>query len=170
MEQAGIADVYELDWGESVSLSGTVTVTMVPAQHFSSRGLWDRNKALWGGFVISGPSGNVYFAGDTGYGPHFAEIARRFSPITVAILPIAPFRPNRPDQSRSGVHMGPVAAVMAHKVLGAKLSIAAHFQVFQLGPEGFDDAVNGLAQALKEGNLAPGVFIAPVPGQVFEPS
>lgn len=172
VKEAGIADVHELDWWESLRVSDRVTVTLVPARHFSSRGLWDRNKALWGGFVIAGPSGTVYYAGDTGYGPHFAEIARRFSPITAAILPIAPFRPDQPvpgaDRPHSGMHMGPLAAVMAHKVLGAKQSIAAHFQVFQLGPDGFDDAVNGLAQALKEANLAPGAFIAPKPGQVVE--
>ncbi len=172
IHEAGIAGVHELDWWESIRLSDKVTVTLVPARHFSSRGLWDRNKALWGGFVISGPSGSVYYSGDTGYGPHFADIARRYSPIAVTILPIAPFAPGRPvpgpDQPHSGMHMGPVAAVMAHRVLGARQSIAAHFQVFRLGPDGFDDAMNGLAQALKEANLAPDAFIAPKPGQVVE--
>ncbi len=164
--------MHELDWWESVRLSDKVTLTLVPARHFSSRGFWDRNKALWGGFVISGPSGTIFYAGDTGYGPHFAEIARRFSPIAVAILPIAPFSPGQSaagaEQSRSGMHMGPRAAIMAHKALGAKQSIAAHFQVFQLGPDGFDDAVNGLAQALKEADLDADAFIAPRPGQAIE--
>ena len=93
MRSTGIPTVEELDWWQSVRLSSTVTITLVPAQHFSARTLWDRDRTLWGGFVISGPSGNVYYSGDTGYGPHFREIARRFSPIRVAILPIAPFRP-----------------------------------------------------------------------------
>ena len=66
--ETGIPEVDELDWWQSVRLSEGVTVTMVPAQHFSSRLPWDRNKTLWGGFVISGPSGNVYYAGDTGMG------------------------------------------------------------------------------------------------------
>ncbi len=164
----GIRPVDELDWWESTRLSQGVTVTLVPAQHFSSRTLWDRNKALWGGFVISGPSGNIYYAGDTGYGPHFKEIARRFAPIRAALLPISPFRPQQskePPRLGPSVHMGPAEAVQAHIDLGAQISIAAHFQVFQLGPDGFDDAVNELASALKERSLSPDAFLALSPGQ-----
>jgi L-ascorbate metabolism protein UlaG (beta-lactamase superfamily) len=170
--ESGIPRVEEMDWWESVSLSPKVKITLVPAQHFSGRTPWDRNKTLWGGFVISGPSGNVYFAGDTAHGSHIHEIGRRFSPIRVALLPISPFRTlktNDMTPSRfSVVHMAPVEAVQAHLDLQAEMSIASHFQVFRLGWDGFDDAVNELALALKEQNLDPGVFPAPVPGQVFE--
>lgn len=167
----GIPTVDELDWWQSVRVSPDVTITMVPAQHFSSRTLWDRNQTLWGGFVISGHSGNVLYSGDTGYGPHFQEIARRFSPIRVALLPIAPFRPQKTGEPTPGyrliVHMGPAEAVKAHLDLGAPFTIAAHFQVFRLGIEGFDDAVTGLASTLKEHNLKPDTFIAPVLGQAI---
>jgi L-ascorbate metabolism protein UlaG (beta-lactamase superfamily) len=169
IRETGIAAVDELDWWQSVRLSKEVSVTVVPAQHFSSRTLWDRNRTLWGGFVISGPSGNVFYAGDTGYGPHFREIAQRFSPIRVALLPIAPFRPQNstePPYSRyPRVHMGPAEAVQAHTDLRAGISIAAHFQVFQLGGDGFDDAVNELKSALAEQGLKPETFVAPSPGQ-----
>ena len=175
VRDAGIPNVDALDWWQSVRLSPDVTVTLVPAQHFSSRTLWDRNKTLWGGFVISGPSGNVFYSGDTGYGPHFREIASRFSPIRVALLPISPFRPQQSTEPPrepypSSMHMGPAEAVQAHVDLGAELSIAAHFQVFQLGPDGFDDAVNALASALKDRDLGLDTFIAPAPGQAIEPS
>ncbi len=174
VRESGIPTVDELDWWQSVTLSPNMKITLVPAQHFSSRTPWDRNKTLWGGFVISGPSGNVFYSGDTGYGPHFQEIARRFSPIRVAILPISPFRPQQskapsPPQF-SMVHMGPWEAVRAHIDLNAGLSLAAHFQVFQLGWDGFDDAVNELASALKEGHLKPDAFIAPIPGKAIEPT
>jgi L-ascorbate metabolism protein UlaG (beta-lactamase superfamily) len=172
MRETGIPQTEELDWWQSVRLSPDVTVTLAPAQHFSARSLWDRNKTLWGGFVISGPSGNVFYAGDTGYGPHFREIAERFSPIRAALLPIAPFRPeqsNAPSQwFRPSVHMGPAEAVQAHLDLGAKVSIAAHFQVFQLGFDGFDAAVSELAAALKNRELPPETFIAPTPGRAID--
>ena len=162
----------ELDWWESVRLSPDVTVTLVPAQHFSARTLWDRNKTLWGGFVVSGPAGNVFYSGDTGYGPHFREIARRFSPIRMALLPISPFRPRQSKDAPAGyysiVHMGPADAVQAHLDLGARMSVAAHFQVFQLGTDGFDDAVNELAAAVKERDLPPDAFIAPTLGRAVE--
>ena len=172
IRESGIPSVDELDWWESVRLSADVTVTLVPAQHFSARTLWDRNKALWGGFVVSGPAGNVFYSGDTGYGPHFREIARRFSPIRMALLPISPYRPRQskdaPASYYSIVHTGPADAVQAHLDLGARMSVAFHFQVFQLGTDGFDDAVNELAAAVKERDLPPDSFIAPTLGQAIE--
>jgi L-ascorbate metabolism protein UlaG (beta-lactamase superfamily) len=169
IRDAGIARVNEFDWWQSTPLSPDVTVTLVPSRHFSSRTLWDRNETLWGGFVISGPSGNVFYSGDTGYGPHFKEIARRFSPIRVAILPISPFQSRQSKEPpHSSLHMGPVEAVQAHRDLNAQVSIAAHFQVFQLGSDGFDDAVNELSAVLKENNLNHEAFVAPEPGQPLE--
>jgi L-ascorbate metabolism protein UlaG (beta-lactamase superfamily) len=174
IQGTGIPHTDELDWWQSVRLSPDVTVTLVPAQHFSSRTLWDRNKTLWGGFVISGPSGNVFHAGDTGYGPHFREIARRFSPIRMALLPIAPFRPRQSKDTLtsnySSVHMGPAEAVQTHLDLGTQVSVAAHFQIFQFGADGFDDAVNELASTLQERNLKPETFITPILGQAIEPA
>jgi len=172
VRDSGIPEVEEFDWWQSAHLSSDVTVTLVPAQHFSSRTLWDRNRTLWGGFVVSGPSGKVFYPGDTGYGPHFREIASRFSPITAALLPISPFRSQAlnelsPDHRRS-VHMGPAEAVQAHLDLRAKVSIAAHFRVFQLGSDGFDDAVYGLAVSLMNRNLNPDAFIALSPGRSLE--
>ena len=70
----------ELDWGEGRALGDRVQLTYVPGEHFSARGLFDRNKTLWGGFVIETPSGPIYYAGDTGAGPHFETIRRRFGP------------------------------------------------------------------------------------------
>jgi L-ascorbate metabolism protein UlaG (beta-lactamase superfamily) len=168
---AGMPAVEEMDWWESRCLTPEVTVTLVPARHFSSRTLWDRNKALWGGFVLSGPAGNVYHAGDTAYGPHFRQIAARLGPIRLAILPIAPYRPRPPEgepaPAPSRVHMGPVEAVQAHRDLGAQKSLASHFQVFQLGWEGFDDAVRDLTAAQEGISPEERPFVAPAPGRFF---
>ena len=172
VRESGISRVDELDWWQSIPLSPFIKITLVPARHFSARTPWDRNKTLWGGFVISGPAGNVYFAGDTGYGPHFREIARRFSPIRVALLPISPFRTQKSEDMTpphfSIVHLSPSEAVQAHMDLNTPLSIAAHFQVFQLGWDGFDDALKELASALNEHRLGNNEFIAPAPGQAID--
>jgi L-ascorbate metabolism protein UlaG (beta-lactamase superfamily) len=172
VRESGIPIVDEMDWWQSIPLSSNVRITLVPARHFSARTPWDRNKTLWGGYVISGLSGNVFFAGDTGYGPHFREIARRFSPIQVALLPISPFRTQRSNESTpphfSIVHMGPSEAVQAHRDLNAHLSLAAHFQVFQLGWDGFDDAVDELGFSLKKHHLRHDEFVAPVLGQAID--
>ncbi|MEE9912878.1 MAG: MBL fold metallo-hydrolase [Deltaproteobacteria bacterium] len=169
---AEIPDVTELDWWQSVTLANGVKLTLVPAQHFSSRSPWDRNETLWGGFVITGPSGNIYYAGDTGYGPHFQEIARRFSPIRAALLPISPYRARSsnpaPPAPYTSIHMSPPEAVQAHIDLGASLSIAAHFQVFQLGWDGFDDAVNELSANLKKRTMPPDAFLTPMPGRPID--
>ena len=112
----GLANVDELDWWESRDIAPGVKITAVPVQHFSNRGLTDRNRTLWTGFVISGPAGNVFFAGDTGFGPHFEAIAEAFSPIRLAILPIGAYRP---EWFMGPVHETPAQAVEAQQFVGA---------------------------------------------------
>jgi L-ascorbate metabolism protein UlaG (beta-lactamase superfamily) len=170
LREAKLSNVQELDWWEAVPLSADVTVTLVPAQHFSSRTLWDRNEALWGGFVVSGPAGNVYFAGDTGYGPHFREIAKRFAPLRFALLPISPFHPagrstGEAATNHARVHLGPEEAVQAHLDLGAPPSLAGHFQTFQLGDDDFEEAPRALALAALAKGLRPDAFVIPEFGQ-----
>jgi L-ascorbate metabolism protein UlaG (beta-lactamase superfamily) len=166
---AGFETAMELDWWQSVKISQIVTVTLVPAQHFSMRSLWDRDETLWGGFVVSGPSGNVYFAGDTGYGPHFKEIVRRLGAIRVALLPIAPFR--QPEQNKdstpnfASIHLGPEEAVLAHIDLGSNFTLACHFQTFQLGGEDFDAAPKALSASVIKHGLKPDTFTAPAFGE-----
>lgn len=141
MERYGIRNVTELDWWES---SGNITV--VPAQHFSARALSDRNRNLWGGFVVRGQKGNVYFAGDTGWGDHFAEIGRRFAPIRLALLPIGAYLPR---WFMKPAHIDPAEAVEAHEVLGACTSVAMHFGTFALGDDGEHDPVRDLRSAIE---------------------
>ncbi len=147
-------DAVELDWWGS-SLQRGLAVTCVPAQHFSGRGLFDRDHSLWGGFVVEGPAGRVYFAGDTGWGSHFAEIGERCGPPDVALLPIGAFRPRaimRP------VHTDPEEAVRAHRALGAVRSVPIHFGTFALGADGPDEALTGLAAARVQHGVAEEAF------------
>ena len=115
-------------------LSG-VTIHCVPALHFSARGIFDRNKTLWCGYVIEYPESLVYFAGDTSFGSHFAQIREKFGSPQLALLPIGAYEPR---WFMSSVHMGPEEAVRAHEILGAKTSIAIHHGTFQLADDGID--------------------------------
>jgi L-ascorbate metabolism protein UlaG (beta-lactamase superfamily) len=129
-----IEPVHELDWGESVTTSG-INIHCVPAGHFSARGIFDRNKTLWCGYAIEFPGRFVYFAGDTGFGGHFAQIREKFGPPQLALLPIGAYEPS---WIMSPVHMTPEEAVRAHEILGAKTSIAIHHGTFQLADDGID--------------------------------
>ena len=129
-----IGPSYELDWGESVSLTG-FTVHCVPALHFSSRGISDRNRTLWCGYVIECQERFVYFAGDTAFGNHFDQIREEFGPPHLALLPIGAYEPR---WFMSPVHMAPEEAIRAHEILAARTSIAIHHGTFQLADEGID--------------------------------
>jgi len=129
-----IQPVHELDWGESLAISG-VTIHCAPALHFSARGIFDRNKTLWCGYVIEYPESLVYFAADTAFGSHFAQIRESFGSLQVALLPIGAYEPR---WFMSSVHMAPEEAVRAHEILGAKTSIAIHHGTFQLADDGID--------------------------------
>ena len=129
-----IEPVYELDWGESLTMSG-FRIHCIPAMHFSARGILDRNKTLWCGYIIEYPERLVYFAGDTAFGNHFAWIREKFGPPSLALLPIGAYEPR---WFMSAVHMSPEEAVKAHDVLGAKISIAIHHGTFQLADDGVD--------------------------------
>jgi L-ascorbate metabolism protein UlaG (beta-lactamase superfamily) len=135
----------DLDWWDEAQISERVKITLVPAQHFCARGISDRDATLWGGFVISGPSGHAYFAGDTGWGKHFDEIRERFGPMRVAMLPIGAYLPRwfmRP------AHISPAEAVDAHLALQARNSVVMHYATFRLGDDGYEQPLLDLRSAL----------------------
>jgi len=141
-----IGPVDELDWGESLPLA-RATIHSVPALHFSARGIFDRNRTLWCGYVIETADRVVYFAGDTGFGGHFAQIRERFGAPRLALLPIGAYEPR---WFMAPVHMSPEDAVRAHHILGAGTSIAIHHSTFQLADDGLDTPKKRL------GECAPG--------------
>jgi N-acyl-phosphatidylethanolamine-hydrolysing phospholipase D len=145
----GIHRVSELDWGQT-SFLGPMLVHAVPAQHFSNRGLGDFDKTLWAGFVLETTSGHIYFAGDTGYSPHFKAIARDFGPIRLAFLPIGAYWPRwfmRP------LHLDPPEAVKAHADLGTEDSVAMHWGTFKQADEPMAEPPAYLRKALKDAGL-----------------
>ncbi len=146
----GITRVAALDWWQSAPLGDALTVHAVPAQHWSNRGLSDAARTLWVGFVVTGPAGPVYYSGDTGWGPHFAQVAERFGAPRLAILPIGAFLPRWFMQP---VHISPEEAIAAARLLGAHTSLAVHFGTFALGDDGQDEPPRVLRAALGDDPL-----------------
>ncbi len=128
---AGAKEVVELDWWQSHDVRDT-RITLVPARHWSMRFPWDRNDALWGGFVVQGAEGSVYHSGDTAYWDQFAEIRRRVCAIDWALLPIGAYEPRWFMEPQ---HMGPEEAVQAACDLEAKHLVAMHWGTFRLTDE-----------------------------------
>lgn len=161
----GCAEAAELDWWQSVSISPEIKITAVPARHFSGRSLGDRNRTLWSGYVIEGPSGAVCFAGDSGYGPHFREIREHFPNLRLALIPIGAFRP---QWFMGPVHMSPQSAVRAHQELGTAASVAIHFGTFHLADDGEDEPVIELQRALEVAGIPSSRFVTLNCGQGIE--
>ena len=152
--KAGIRSAVELDWWQAAEFAGA-RVTYVPAQHFSSRGLHDRNRCLWGGFIIQVGETVVDFAGDSGYCPHFAEIGRRFPRIDLALIPIGAYEPRWFMRQH---HVNPEEALRAHLDLGSRRSLGMHFGTFQLTDEAIDAPILALQQARADTGVAAGDF------------
>lgn len=129
---AGLPNVVELGWWESHQV-GDLKITLVPAQHWSMRSPFDKNKRLWGGFVYESPEGTSYHAGDTAFSEQvFSAIAERFPKIDWAMLPIGAYEPTWFMKRQ---HMGPEDAGRAWEILGARTLVAMHWGTFQLTDE-----------------------------------
>jgi N-acyl-phosphatidylethanolamine-hydrolysing phospholipase D len=132
LREFGFKQVRELTWGRSTSFDA-LQVTAVPAIHFSSRGLFDRNETLWAGFVFSSAKAKVYFAGDTGYHSSiFGQIGKDFGPIDAALVPIGAYEPRN---LMGYVHVNPEEAVAIGRDLGAKTLVAMHWGTIVLATE-----------------------------------
>ncbi len=156
LEKHSISGGRSHEWWETVEASTSVRIHLVPAQHFSGRGLTDRDANLWAGYVIESSKGRVFFAGDTGWGPHFQMIRDRIGTIDVALLPIGAFRP---VWFMSPVHISPLEAVRAHRILGARISIPMHYGTFNLGDDGEAEPLLALRRALASEGLPESEFL-----------
>jgi L-ascorbate metabolism protein UlaG (beta-lactamase superfamily) len=156
LQPLGLKDVRELDWWDEIQINDALKLTFVPSQHFSARGLFDRRKSLWGGYMIESRGRRIYFAGDSGYARHFADIRARLGPPDIAILGIGAYEPRWFMQP---IHMNPAEAVQAHRDLGARQSIGMHFGTFQLSAEAIDQPRADLTRALRESEIADGEFV-----------
>ena len=155
------------DWQDRVELGHGLAVTLVPTRHWSARGLFDRNRALWASFVLETPAGKIYIVCDSGYGEgsHFRRVAAAHGPLRLAILPIGAYEPRwfMKDQ-----HMNPQDAVNALADCGAERALAHHHGTFQLTDEAIDAPATALNEALDEAKIPRERFVALKPGQVAE--
>ena len=116
----------------------------------TARTPFDRNRSLWGGFLVRAPSIRIYFAGDTAYANLFCAIRRRLGPIDLAFLPIGAYEPR---WFMKAIHMNPAEALQAHLDLEAAQSVGMHFGTFQLTTEGIDDPLRALDEARTANNV-----------------
>jgi L-ascorbate metabolism protein UlaG (beta-lactamase superfamily) len=139
-----------------------MSVTLVPARHWTRRGPGGTNRRLWGGFVINAGNRLAYFAGDSGYDPVlFAGIGRKFGCPDIAMIPIGAYEPR---WFMSDAHMNPAEAVRVHRDVRARLSVAMHWGTFQLTDEGREDPPQALAEALKAQGVPEAEFLVLQPG------
>ena len=143
-QRKGIENSVELDWWEETTC-GAARLTFTPAQHWSARSTWDRNRSLWGGWRVDHPSFSFFFAGDTGYSRDFVDIHARLGPVDLAALPIGAYAPRWFMQV---MHVDPDEAVKIKSDLHARQAVAMHWGTFVLTDEPLDEPPQRLRRAL----------------------
>jgi L-ascorbate metabolism protein UlaG (beta-lactamase superfamily) len=147
LKRYGLKNSTELDWWQSDVISSNFSVLCVPAQHFSARGLSDRNKTLWSGWAFQTPHGDMYFAGDTGFGPFVDQIAKHFPDgFRFGLLPIGAFRP---QEFMHKVHISPDQAFTIQDCLAIEDVLAIHFGTFKLAGDEQDEPSNRVVELSK---------------------
>lgn len=145
----GIApeNIIELDWWKNGHID-SLEFVFTPSRHFSGRGLTDRNRTLWGSWVINGTNHRIYFSGDGGYGPHFKEIGEKYGPFDLAMIECGQY-----NEKWSQIHMMPEESAQAGKDLNAKKVMPIHWGAFSLALHSWTDPVERILKKSKELNL-----------------
>jgi L-ascorbate metabolism protein UlaG (beta-lactamase superfamily) len=165
LEAWGIASdrIFELDWWETYTLpNADLSITAAPSQHFSGRGLKDRNATLWSSMTIRSSRHAVFFSGDTGLTTQYTEIGQRLGPFDLVMLEVGAFHPSWGD-----IHLGPINAVKAHALLGGGAFLPVHWGTFALAIHDWDEPVETLL-TLAATNGTP--LLMPRLGEPVEPA
>ncbi|MFO0679403.1 MAG: MBL fold metallo-hydrolase [Polyangiaceae bacterium] len=154
--------ITELDWWESWTLPrAELTITAAPSQHFSGRGVRDRNRTSWSSFVMRGPTRSVFFSGDTGLTDEYVTIRERLGPFDLVMLEVGAWHPSWGD-----IHLGPRNALTALGLLGGGAFLPVHWGTFNLALHAWDEPAETLLA------LAPGSgarLVMPRLGEAVEP-
>ena len=161
--------IYELDWWDSIEFPG-IKFEALPTQHWCGRGLKDVNQMLWAAFAITTRPGRanskrIYFAGDTGFGPHFEEIAKKFRYFDLSLIPLGAYCPMHKE---GGGHINPYEAVKVHQILKSKHSMGIHFDTFSLAQEPYGEAAKILKASLNYYGVPEVDFVAPDSAEFVE--
>lgn len=164
LEENNILGATDMDWWDELALSNHLKLVNVPAQHFSGRGMADKDATLWSGYVIKSNSGNIYFAGDTGYNDRlFRKIGEECAPINLSLIPIGAYRP---QWFMSPIHVSPEEAVQIHSDTKSEKSVAIHFGTFPMADDGMHEPVRDLEKALKEAGISNKDFMVMKEGEI----
>lgn len=146
----GINNCIELNWWESYTAEiaeEKIEVTLTPTKHWSARTFYDRNKSLWGSFVMSSGSHKFFFGGDTAYCSAFKKIGEKYGPFDISAIPIGAYKPR---WFLKDVHCDPLEAVQIHKDIKSKKSFAIHWGTFPLASEDHVEPALELAKARED--------------------
>lgn len=150
--------IIGVDWWKTISYK-QLDISFTPTRHFSGRGLLDRHKSLWGGWVIASPKEKIWFSGDSGYGEHFKEIGERFGPFDFAFMECGQYSQFWPD-----IHMFPETSVQA--ALDAKVErvMPIHWAAFSLAQHDWTEPVERFLTEAEKQKIS---FLVPKLGQTF---
>jgi L-ascorbate metabolism protein UlaG (beta-lactamase superfamily) len=155
--------IVELDWWESFTLpTADLTITAAPSQHFSGRGLRDRNATLWSSMAVRSRRHAVFFSGDTGLTTEYAAIGRRLGPFDLAMLEVGAFHP-----AWGHIHLGPRNALEALRLLGSGALLPVHWGTFSLAMHAWDDPAETLLALAPERGVR---LVMPRLGEPAEPA
>ncbi|WP_084583829.1 MBL fold metallo-hydrolase [Sphingomonas azotifigens] len=165
--QAGVP-ARGLDWGQRLALKPGVDVVVTRNHHWSSRWFADRNRALWSSFVVTLPGGNLFFAGDTGWGDgKWPAEAAALGPVRFAAIPVGAFR-FKPGQMAADAHIGPRDAIRVWDGLGRPWALPIHWGTFRLSWEAYRTPPDMLAAMLRCGGAGADRFVDHPLGQSFD--
>lgn len=160
MKKWGCKKVEELDWWQETTFQN-LKIKATPANHFSSRGIFDRDKTLWSGYILESTASKIYYTGDTGYSDIFKEIGATEGPFDLSFIPIGAYKP---EWFMSPIHISPDEAIQVHHDVRSRQSVAMHFGTFPLADDNPERSTSRLRVLLEEDHSQ---FSIPKEGETY---
>jgi N-acyl-phosphatidylethanolamine-hydrolysing phospholipase D len=165
LRRCGFRNVAEVSWYSSHQIAAGVSVVATPAQHFTARSPWDRDRGHWCGWRIEGQDCSLWHAGDSGYCAGFREIGERLGPVDLGMIPIGAYQPRHIMRP---MHMNPEEAVRVFQEVGCRRALAMHWGTFRLTDEPMSEPPLRLARAVESAGIPADAFSAGKIGQSWQ--